>query len=284
MHMVGALQYVPRILRTANSVVYLEYHPQRLCAVPGPEWTRFVCISDTHARTFDVPDGDVLLHSGDLTHLGLLKEFEEVMEWLYELPHKAKIRNQEVDRGWSPWFHNWAFNYNREDGEALVSKFPATDILLTHGPPARILDRTQSLDFTGCADLRNHLPRLRPRLHVFGHIHESRGAYVHAWGPEGNHELTEVKVIDDEDEDEDEDDDMEDLDIRVDGEDEVFGGDGEVLEDEDVCHDGDGTQRSPETVFVNAATSPAGKGTWRAGQRILVGGPGFQAVVVDLRD
>jgi hypothetical protein len=31
-------------------------------------WTRFVCISDTHCNTFEVPEGDVLLHAGDLTH------------------------------------------------------------------------------------------------------------------------------------------------------------------------------------------------------------------------
>jgi len=30
---------------------------------------------------------------------------------------------------WSPEFFNWAFNYKRETGEALVSKFPKTDIL-----------------------------------------------------------------------------------------------------------------------------------------------------------
>jgi len=30
---------------------------------------------------------------------------------------------------WSPEFCNWAFNYERENGEELVSKFPKTDIL-----------------------------------------------------------------------------------------------------------------------------------------------------------
>ncbi|KAG5341107.1 hypothetical protein C0989_011560 [Termitomyces sp. Mn162] len=347
--MSGTLQYVPRALSTADSVVHLEYHPHQLAAVPGSDWTRFVCISDTHVQTFDIPDGDVLLHSGDLTNLGLLKEFEKVMEWIYQLPHKTKIliagnhdltlhedwyqeeyhrwhrtagkqerakivelltgprareagvvylqdssytfRTKPEGRSWSvygspwsPWFHNWAFNYNREDGEALLSNFPATDILLTHGPPARILDRTQSLDFAGCADLRNHLPRLRPRLHVFGHIHESRGAHVHAWGPEGTNTLPEVTVIDDDDDDDEDEDNMDDLDIGFKPDEDCHGNEDVAVDRKDTGKDGDGTQRLHETVFVNASNSPAGKGTWRAGQRVPAGGPGFQPVVVDLRD
>jgi hypothetical protein len=31
-------------------------------------WTRFVCVSDTHCQVFPVPDGDVFLHAGDLSH------------------------------------------------------------------------------------------------------------------------------------------------------------------------------------------------------------------------
>jgi hypothetical protein len=38
---------------------------------PGPEWTRFVLISDTHSRTqYPVPEGDVLIHAGDLSSWG----------------------------------------------------------------------------------------------------------------------------------------------------------------------------------------------------------------------
>ena len=52
---------------------------------------RFVCISDNHGRTFPVPDGDVLLHAGDLTELGRIEEMECVAEWIYSLPHPVKI-------------------------------------------------------------------------------------------------------------------------------------------------------------------------------------------------
>jgi Icc-related predicted phosphoesterase len=33
----------------------------------------------------------------------------------------------------------------------------------------------------GCEELTGRLPSLRPRLHVFGHIHEGHGAVVREW-------------------------------------------------------------------------------------------------------
>jgi 3',5'-cyclic AMP phosphodiesterase CpdA len=81
-----------RTLRSPTAIVHLEYNPATLEPVPSPkEWTRFVCISDTHSHTFDVPPGDVLLHSGDLTKMGRKEEFVKTMEWLYALPHKIKM-------------------------------------------------------------------------------------------------------------------------------------------------------------------------------------------------
>jgi hypothetical protein len=54
-------------------------------------WTRFICISDTHCNTFKVPDGDVLLHSGDLTHSGRFEQMKGTIEWLKSLPHPHKM-------------------------------------------------------------------------------------------------------------------------------------------------------------------------------------------------
>jgi Icc-related predicted phosphoesterase len=72
---------------------------------------------------------------------------------------------------------DWAFNLDR--GAPLREKWGlipgGTDILITHGPPAHILDRTADGDEVGCEDLRETVDRLRPRLHVFGHIHEGYG-------------------------------------------------------------------------------------------------------------
>ena len=77
----------------------------------------------------------------------------------------------------TPWFFNWAFNRHR--GEPIRRHWERipdrTDILITHGPPAGILDRNRAGEQTGCEDLRRAVDRIKPRLHVFGHIHEGYG-------------------------------------------------------------------------------------------------------------
>ena len=53
-----------------------------------------------------------------------------------------------------------------------------TDILLTHGPPLYAGDRTISDFHCGCVDLLKTIrDRVRPLLHVFGHIHEAQGLW-----------------------------------------------------------------------------------------------------------
>lgn len=77
----------------------------------------------------------------------------------------------------TPWFFDWAFNRHRgAEIRRHWDRIPdATDILVTHGPPAGILDRNSAGEQTGCADLRRVVDRIKPRLHVFGHIHEAYG-------------------------------------------------------------------------------------------------------------
>ncbi|KAF9036921.1 Metallo-dependent phosphatase [Hymenopellis radicata] len=59
---------------------------------PGGEWTRFVCISDTHSRVpASLPDGDVLIHAGDLTAWGTPKEIYTSIDWLKSCPHRVKL-------------------------------------------------------------------------------------------------------------------------------------------------------------------------------------------------
>src|SRR5207237_6820594 len=71
---------------------------------------RIVCISDTHglARDVDIPGGDVLVHAGDLTLHGGLREIEEEAQWLRSLPHRTKV----VVAG------NHDFGFEREPGRA----------------------------------------------------------------------------------------------------------------------------------------------------------------------
>jgi len=85
-------EYGNVVFKSPSEIVHLEYTPWELPNKPSEEeWTRFVCISDTHCRTFDVPYGDVLLHGGDLTNTGTLADFEKTVDWLCELPHPIKM-------------------------------------------------------------------------------------------------------------------------------------------------------------------------------------------------
>lgn len=81
---------------------------------------------------------------------------------------------------WQPRFFDMAFNMDRGDLiRAIWDRIPAdTDVLLTHGPPMGILDRTYRGEQVGCEELAAAVARVRPKLHVFGHIHESAGELV----------------------------------------------------------------------------------------------------------
>ena len=76
----------------------------------------------------------------------------------------------------------WGWPLTRpEAGAALWAQIPEDlDVLVTHAPPARILDRGgRRAESLGDPELRWRLDQLgarAPRLHVFGHIHEARGA------------------------------------------------------------------------------------------------------------
>lgn len=144
---------------------------------------RIVCISDTHGlydsiAPDSIPDGDVLIHAGDMTNRGELWEFERVNAWMRQLRHTHKLViagnhdwGLELDSEraeallesvtylrdshtvidgvkfygspWQPEFCDWAFNMPR--GRLLASKWqgipPDTDVLITHGPPWGKLDR-----------------------------------------------------------------------------------------------------------------------------------------------
>lgn len=141
---------------------------------------RVVCISDTHNcnEQIVVPDGDLLIHSGDATVNGTVDEIVEFDRWFSRLPHRRKIfvagnhdwlferddraarsllskdieylrdSSTEVDglqiygSPWQPRFFDWAFNLNR--GPEMAEKWRLipddVDILITHGPPHGILD------------------------------------------------------------------------------------------------------------------------------------------------
>jgi hypothetical protein len=50
-----------------------------------------VCISDTHMTQPPLPQGDLLLHTGDLSIVGSQAEIQEQLNWLSSQPHTHKI-------------------------------------------------------------------------------------------------------------------------------------------------------------------------------------------------
>ncbi|XP_022232746.2 UPF0046 protein C25E10.12 [Drosophila obscura] len=79
---------------------------------------------------------------------------------------------------WQPEFCRWAFNVPR--GAACLEKWnqvPAgVDILVTHTPPVGHGDLCCSGVRAGCVELLSSVQqRVRPKYHVFGHVHEGYG-------------------------------------------------------------------------------------------------------------
>ncbi|KAJ9134582.1 Metallo-dependent phosphatase, partial [Coniochaeta hoffmannii] len=73
----------------------------------------------------------------------------------------------------------WAFQYDDDlEAEDLWARVPLdTDILVTHTPPYRHCDEgVRRRRAVGCERLREALWRVRPLVHVCGHVHEGRGA------------------------------------------------------------------------------------------------------------
>ncbi|HTF04846.1 MAG TPA: metallophosphoesterase family protein [Bacteroidia bacterium] len=177
---------------------------------------KIVAISDTHGqhRQITLPDGDVIIHAGDMTRQGTEEQVVDFLDWFSGLPFPFKIfvagnhdfffekespeKIQSLlpenviylnDSGieingikiWGspiqPWFHDWAFNRQRgEDIRRHWDLIPEnTDLLITHGPVAGILDRTVYGLPVGCDDLLECVQAIKPRFHICGHIHEAYG-------------------------------------------------------------------------------------------------------------
>lgn len=78
-----------------------------------------------------------------------------------------------------PEFNNWAFNVARGAAIRRYGKMipENTDLLVTHGPPFGVLDKAHSSSkHLGCEELAKAIGEIKPRLHVFGHIHGSHGS------------------------------------------------------------------------------------------------------------
>lgn len=175
---------------------------------------KVICISDTHEKhkQIKLPEGDILIHAGDFTWSGKSQPTLSFLDWLEAQPFKRKIlvsgnhdfyfehgKNVEQLKGrdihylinseviiderfkiwgspYTPEFMNWAFMATPREREVLWAKIPeGLDILVTHGPPFGILDRTIDGENAGCPYLLKAIQTKKPKFHLFGHIHEGYG-------------------------------------------------------------------------------------------------------------
>jgi Icc-related predicted phosphoesterase len=181
--------------------------------MPGVELVAISDTHSRHGR-IEIPPCDVLVHAGDVTRRGRMAELEAFLEWFSTRPARTKVfiagnhdacceRQPEAVRARArafgvvylqdesltidgvrihgspvtPTFRNMAFN--RDPGPAIREHWDAIpdgiDLLVTHGPPHGVLDRMFLGMRVGCTDLLERVRRVRPRVHVFGHIHEAHG-------------------------------------------------------------------------------------------------------------
>lgn len=80
---------------------------------------KIVCVSDTHDYTDDIemPDGDILIHAGDLTGTGTVNQLTRVNAWFGEL--KAKYKKIII----TPGNHDWLFQKDPNLARLLMSKY-----------------------------------------------------------------------------------------------------------------------------------------------------------------
>ena len=183
---------------------------------------KIICISDTHGKheqlNYDLPEGDMIIHAGDISNVGRIDEINQFTQWFSNLPYKYKIfiagnhdfgferirHSNEIGISiphgviylqdemveiegikiygspWQPEFYDWAFNLPR--GEKIAEKWNMIpenlDILITHGPPHGILDDTIQGMRVGCEDLYKRVVEVKPKYHIFGHIHYGYGMKI----------------------------------------------------------------------------------------------------------
>lgn len=161
-----------------------------------------------------IPECDILIHAGDATGRGSMEEIMPFLNWLSKQPAKYKIlvpgnhdwgfekqpdfyKHECSERGitllndemveieglkiWGspiqPFFYDWAFN--RWPGPEIQKHWDmipkGLDILITHGPPYGFLDQNMLGQSCGCDQLLYKILEVRPKAHIFGHIHDNNG-------------------------------------------------------------------------------------------------------------
>ena len=160
-------------------------------------------ISDTHGKhqiLKDLPNADVIVHTGDITEDSTEEEVKDFIEWFSGLSYAHKIFiagnhdnclyganieglpdnvhylcNDSITIDGIKFYGVPMFLQDDLDGNflELFGRIPAdTDVLLTHQPPLGILDEQDGINY-GDYTLYKRVMDVRPKYHLFGHLHHT---------------------------------------------------------------------------------------------------------------
>lgn len=161
--------------------------------------------SDTHNchhRLRDLPEADVVVHSGDFCMVGTEQEALDFLYWFCDLPYRHKIficgNHDDYLNGANidglpdnvyqlsnsgieiegvkfygvPMFFEDCITDRQSRNYANI---PAdTDVLITHSPAYGILDFDDGINY-GSEELLTKLSSLNLKAHLFGHLHARHG-------------------------------------------------------------------------------------------------------------
>ena len=162
-------------------------------------------LSDTHGshrRLIDLPVADVIVHSGDFCMVGSEAEAIDFLDWFCDLPYDHKIficgnhdeclYGANID-GLDTNVHYLCNSGVEIDGVKFygvpmfmddcisdrqtrnIENIPNdTDVLITHNPAYGILDFDDGINY-GDEQLLTKIMEIKPRIHLFGHIHSQHG-------------------------------------------------------------------------------------------------------------
>lgn len=158
------------------------------------------------------PEGDILIFAGDWSFLGKFLPTNSFNLWLEKYGfgrrrnvvvagnHEVEFSRDSSRKSWlsaatylehelldidglrifgSPYskeFGNWVYGVSGDKAERIWNQIPEDiDVLVTHGPPFGILDQNEQGEHCGCPYLLERVKKIKPKVHIFGHIHESFG-------------------------------------------------------------------------------------------------------------
>lgn len=166
---------------------------------------RILHLSDTHGchhRLRELPEADVVVHSGDFCMVGSEQEAIDFLNWFCDLPYRHKIficgNHDDCLYGANINGLDDNVHYLCNSGVEIeglkfygipmfmgdcvtdrqsrnYANIPTdTDILITHSPAFGILDFDDDINY-GSEELLQAMTNVNPSVHLFGHIHKQHG-------------------------------------------------------------------------------------------------------------